>query len=82
MARLDIERQARLEPGRIASTRKVIEDLGYVITYADTTRFEFTYNEETVKFWPYSGWHSGKSIKDGRGFNNLLKQIKNDGNHE
>lgn len=82
MARLNIERQERLEPGRIASTRKVIEKLGYEITYADSMRLEFPYKGQTVKFWPYSGWHTGKSIKDGRGFNNLLKQIKKDGNKQ
>jgi len=29
----------------------------------------------TINFFPYSGWHSGKSIEDGRGFKNLLKQL-------
>ena len=34
------------------------------------------FDNEKVKFFPYSGWHTGKSIKDGRGIENLLKQLK------
>lgn len=30
---------------------------------------------ERILFFPYTGWHTGKSIKDGRGLNNLLKQL-------
>lgn len=29
-----------------------------------------------IRFYPYTGWHTGKLIKDGRGFKNLLKQLK------
>lgn len=36
----------------------------------------FYHNEHRVLFYPFSGWHTGKSIKDGRGINKLLKQIK------
>jgi len=25
--------------------------------------------------WPYTGWFSGKGVKDGRGIKKLLKQI-------
>ena len=37
---------------------------------------EFKYKGNTIKFYPYSGWHSGKGIKDGRGFQNLIKQLE------
>ena len=29
-----------------------------------------------IHFFPYTGWHTGKGIKDGRGLQNLLKQLK------
>lgn len=29
-----------------------------------------------IKFFPYTGWHTGKGIKDGRGLTNLLNQLK------
>ena len=31
---------------------------------------------ERVMVYPYTGWFTGKTVKDGRGINNLLKQIK------
>ena len=76
MGRLDIERQKELEPKRIAGTKKEIEALGFEIIFECDTRIEFLFKGEVVRFWPYSGWHSGKSIKDGRGFENLIKQLK------
>lgn len=36
----------------------------------------FGWKGEWVKLFPFTGWHTGKSIKDGRGINNLLKQLK------
>jgi hypothetical protein len=34
------------------------------------------FKNELVKFFPYSGWHTGKSIVDGRGIKKLLAQLK------
>jgi len=73
--RLDQERQKKLEPERIASTSKILEDRGFEVS-RDSTKVWFQWKGETVTFFPYSGWHSGKSIKDGRGFANLLRQLK------
>lgn len=41
-------------------------------------KIEFIWKGETISFWPYTGWASGKSIEDGRGIKNLLKQIDNE----
>jgi hypothetical protein len=76
MARLDIERQKELEPERIEFSIKSIEDLGIPVQYADETKIGFIFKKYMVWFYPYSGWHTGKSIKDGRGLQNLLKQLK------
>jgi hypothetical protein len=75
MPRLDIERQKKLEPSRLNSTKELIQDMGYTITKETKTELQFKFRGETVHFFPYSGWHSGKSIRDGRGFSKLLKQI-------
>ena len=75
MARLDIERQNKLEPERLEHSKKVIENLGFKISYECDTRIEFIYENEIIRFFPYSGWHSGKNIRDGRGLKNLIKQI-------
>ncbi len=77
MGRLDTERQKLLEPGRIDNAVKSITSFGYVITYYDNTKIKFNFKNEEVTFFPYSGWHTGKSIKDGRGLKKLLDQIKN-----
>lgn len=75
MARLDQERQNRLEPSRIQTAKEKISALGYTIIYEDAREIRFMFKNCLVKFYPYSGWHTGKSIKDGRGLQNLLNQI-------
>lgn len=76
MARLDKERQKELQPKRLQYAKKCITDLGYDITFEVDTVLHFIYKGETVIFYPFSGWHTGKTIKDGRGLQNLLKQLK------
>lgn len=73
--RLNQEREALLQPKRVSSCKAEIERLGLKILYVCDTRIDFVFKGNKVQFWPYSGWHSGKSIKDGRGFENLLRQI-------
>lgn len=51
--------------------------LGYTCRYDDENkRITFDFKGHTVMFYPYKGWFTGKSVKDGRGLINLLKQIK------
>ena len=76
MARLNIERQQRLEPVRIEYAVKRIEELGYQVVYRDNLMIKFMYKGHPVFFYPYSGWATGKTIKDGRGLSKLLKQIE------
>lgn len=76
MARLNIERQKRLEPERIEYAVKKIEELGYEVTHRDCLMIQFTYKGHKVMFYPYSGWATGKTIQDGRELNNLLKQLR------
>lgn len=74
--RLDKEREAALQPERIQHAKNKITALGYEIIYEDGTRIDFMFNGSKIQFYPYSGWHTGATIKDGRGLNNLLNQIK------
>lgn len=78
--RLDIDRQKELEHLRIDYAKKCIRSLGIEITkdvsIENKTFFEFNWKGGTVRVYPYSGWHTGKTIKDGRGLGNLLKQLK------
>jgi len=76
MPRLNTERQNKLEPLRFAAAKQKIMDLGYEITSETTVELIFKFNGSNVRFYPYSGWHTGRSIVDGRGLQKLLNQIK------
>lgn len=73
--RLDQAREAEFQPKRIEYAVNALIRLGYEITYKDKTRIEFYHDNKKVTFYPYSGWHTGAGIKDGRGIENLLKQL-------
>lgn len=73
--RLDKEREAELQPKRMDFAIKELNKLG-IKSQSDDTKIVFQHHGERVIFYPYSGWHTGKSIKDGRGLANLLKQLK------
>lgn len=75
MARLNTDRQKELEPKRMEVAIESIEAFGYEIHFKDDSRISFMFKEKQVTLYPYSGWHTGKSIKDGRGLQKLLTQI-------
>ena len=76
MPRLNSEKQKLAEPKRIDFAKQEIQKLGYEITHRDETTIVFQFEGSQVKFFPYSGWATGKTIKDGRGLSKLLRQIK------
>lgn len=69
------ERQQELQPGRVEYARTRLEALGYPVTEINATTLQFTFRGSPVTLYPYSGWFTGKAVKDGRGIKNLLKQI-------
>lgn len=75
MARLDTERQKELEPKRLELAKSEIEKLGYNVSSNGKNLLTFMFKGSIVEYWAYSGWHSGKNIKSGRGLVNLLNQI-------
>lgn len=80
--RLDAERQANLEPERMKIALKALIELGFRPEVVNNTELNFIYKDALIKYFPYSGWASGKSIKDGRGLKNLLEQLTYEGpNH-
>lgn len=74
--RLDKEREEKLQPKRMEIAVREIEKLGYEVNYKDGVKIHFWFNGAAVTFYPYSGWATGRTIKDGRGLKNLLKQLK------
>ena len=65
-----------LQKNRLEFAEMMILNLGFDITFKCETRIEFYYKDELIQFYPFKGWATGKSIEDGRGLNNLLKQLK------
>lgn len=76
MARLDPERRIKLEPSRMAYAINQIEFLDYSILYRDSKKIVFIFNGDKITLYPFTGWFTGKSITDGRGIENLIKQLK------
>lgn len=74
--RLNREREKKLEPKRVAYAREQLEALGYEVKVFGGKRIEFEHEGSKVQMWPYSGWHSGKTIVDGRGIGNLIQKLK------
>lgn len=71
------ERQETEEPKRVKYALNALESLGLNPIYkAEMREIDFLYNGNTIRLFPYSGWFSGKGIKDGRGIKNLLKQLQ------
>lgn len=76
MARLNKEREQRLQPKRLEFAKKELEKLNVEIVHEDETKIQFLFKGAKINFFPYSGWFSGKTVKDGRGIDNLIKQLK------
>lgn len=60
---------------RLAYCKKELITHGIEIIAETETCLEFMWKGERVKIYPYSGWHTGKTIRDGRGIKNLLIQL-------
>jgi len=73
--RLDQKRESELQPERIKTAERVISALGYNVEAVGETGLKFTHKGKTILFYPYSGWYTGASIKDGRGLYNLINQL-------
>lgn len=73
--RLNQEREKKLEPLRLASCKKKLESLGFEVEQCSSKLLTINLDGNFIHFWPYSGWFTGKGVKDGRGFKNLIKQI-------
>jgi hypothetical protein len=69
------QRKESSEPKRMQYAIEQITKLGYEIIEKDSTKIVFMFKDSPITFFPYTGWHTGKTIKDGRGINNLIEQL-------
>lgn len=72
-------RRDQRQPTRMEFAKSAIERLGYKVKEVDSTTIMFEFCGEVIRVYPYTGWFTGKTVTDGRGIKNLLKQIKKGG---
>lgn len=73
--RINQEREKELEPKRLSFAKNTLEHLGYTVDVVSGKELQFYHDGDMVRFFPYSGWFTGKSVTDGRGINKLLNQL-------
>ncbi|RZJ88192.1 MAG: hypothetical protein EOO20_14260 [Chryseobacterium sp.] len=76
MARLDKQRQTEKEPMRINFAKTQLEKRGFDVQVIEGNKLTFIFKGNKIQLFPYSGWHSGKGIKAGRGLMELINQLK------
>ena len=64
------------ERNRMQYAKEQLENKGYAVTEDSANKsLVIEYKGNTIRFYPYKGWFTGKGIKDGRGIYNLLRQL-------
>ena len=73
---LALKKRNENEPGRWEYVLKSLRERGYKpVEDKDNKCIKFSYNGNTITVFPYTGWFTGKGVKDGRGIRKLLNQI-------
>lgn len=72
------ERQEALQPGRIEYARTKLQALGYDVEQTSPAALRIIHQGSPVIIYPYTGWFTGKTVRDGRGIHKLLNQLKYD----
>ena len=71
------EHRAKKETHRMQNAKLQLEAKGLAVSInMSQKRCEIQHKGNTIFFYPYTGWFTGKGVKDGRGLSNLLKQLK------
>lgn len=74
------ERQNELEAGRIIYALNQLNKIGYNVEQPDPRTLRFMHNGSPVILYPYTGWFTGKTVTDGRGIHNLIRQLTHGNN--
>jgi len=69
------DRRNAYKEERMIHAIKRISREGYSVRQINDLELQFLYHGEIVRFYPYAGWATGKSITDGRGIQRLIDQI-------
>lgn len=70
------EHRAPKEDNRIKFAKSELEKRGYEVTHDVSNKcLMFEHKGFKIRLFPCTGWFTGKGIKDGRGLQNLFKQL-------
>lgn len=77
MSRLNLQRQKELGPKRLEYAIAKIQEIGGEHIEEGEKAIKFIFKGNVITLYPYSGWFTGKSIRDGRGIEYMIQQLKN-----
>ena len=61
---------------KIAMYHKALNKVGFKVKRVSGRVISVWYKNERVLIYPIKDWFSGKSVTDGRGLDNLIRQLK------
>ncbi len=67
---------------KLEKDKKKIEDLGYTVEKISPISLNVHYQNSIIFYYPYSEIFISKKIKEGKGINKLIEQIKDDEKQE
>ena len=71
------QHRRKKEASRMDYCKRSIEELGFRVTvHTNQKKLTFEYKGHTITVFPYKGWCTGKGIKDCRGIQALLNQLR------
>lgn len=71
------EQKAKATATRMETAVKKIEKLGFCAMQINASELEISNDSDVIcKYFPFTGWATGKQIVDGRGLKTLLTQLK------
>lgn len=75
MKKIRLEERQKIEPTRFEYAVDKLMEAGHRVGRNPEDDKSIIVNNG-IRFWPYTGWYSGKGIGSGRGIHNLLKNIE------
>ena len=69
-------KRIELTPSRLNYAMGKLMEAGHTVKLDPSDKNVLIVNE-SIKLYPYKGWFTGKGITDGRGIDNLIKQLAN-----
>ena len=66
----------QIQPERMNIALFELAFINVDVVFQNESEIHFMHKGSLIKYFPYTGWATGKTINDGRGLQTLLNQIK------